>query len=130
MDEHSYIRSIHRTLPTSVHSWKIAAKFHRGIPDAWYSGDRADCWIEYKYLKKTPKRKFTPALNANQKKWLRDRHAEGRNVAVIVGTPDGAALLLDRSWEEAVTVPTKWLTQREITAWIINTTCSSTVTAP
>lgn len=128
--EHAYIKSIHSRIPRSVHKWKIAANFVRGIPDAWYSGSDTDLWVEYKYLKRRPVRSFTPALSANQKRWLRDRHKEGRNVAVIVGTPDGAAILLDREWEGKVEVPSQWFTQKEVAAWITAFTSTPASQAP
>lgn len=117
MDEHGFIRSVHKKLPQAVHAWKINARFANGVPDTWYSGGGGDLWVEYKYLKKTPVRRFTPGLSALQRKWLRDRLEEGRRVAVIVGTPAGACVLTDGGWEGSVAV-TEWLSKQEVVEWI------------
>lgn len=100
MDEHSFIRSVHRHLPNRVYRWKINARFTKGVPDAWYSGDKGDLWIEYKWLARTPKRRAQLGLTALQRKWLNDRYDEGRSVAVVVGCPQGALLLTDKNWNE------------------------------
>lgn len=103
--------------------WKINARFARGVPDAWYSGDRGDLWIEYKWINKTP-RSFTPPLTALQKHWLKKRHDEGRNVSVIVGSPDGAVILPGSTWSKKQT-PKNWLTIKETAGWIIAQTASN-----
>lgn len=118
MDEHSYIRSIHRQLSKSVHRWKINARYVRGVPDCWYSGPGGDLWVEYKYLPRAPRRDFTPQLSANQKHWLQHRHEEGREVAVVIGTPAGAAILTDGEWEGPVQPPTTWTINKEVARWI------------
>lgn len=70
-----------------------------GTPDLWLSG-RKDLWLEVKYDDKT-KRFVTPKLTALQKQWLNNRHADGRQVAVIVGTtPNEAILYVNGQWEE------------------------------
>lgn len=107
MTEHSYIRSIHsrlrKDLP-SVYVWKINDPYQGGVADAYYSGAR-DLWVEYKYLKALPKRATTriePGLSELQKDWLRARHAQGRNVAVIIGSPDGSMILPGVTWDLAI----------------------------
>lgn len=129
MDEHSFVRSVHNQLPSRVHRWKINARFARGVPDAWYSGDRGDVWVEYKWLPRTPVRQFTVELSGNQRKWLRDRHLEGRTVAVIIGTPSGAVVLTGRQWEQTQKVVGEWMTRRQVAQWIEALTCS-TSTSP
>lgn len=116
MDEHSFIRSVHRYISPEVYRWKINARFARGIPDAWYSGPAGDLWVEYKWLPQSPRR-FVPKLSANQRKWLRDRYQEGRRVAVIIGCPQGAMILTDRKWEQRVEVD-RWQNRKAIADWI------------
>lgn len=129
MDEHSFVKGVHEQLKKrspGIYKWKINARFVRGVPDAWYSGPAGDLWVEYKWLSRTPKRKFTPGLSAHQLKWLRERHAEGRAVAVIVGCPAGAVVLLEGEWDSKVAVPSEqWLTTRGIAAWITEQTLST-----
>ena len=95
-----------------------------GIPDCWYSGSSGDLWIEYKYLKTAPK-KCTPGLSENQKKWLRERYHEGRNVAVVVGTLNGAVLFRDLTWETQQPI-NNTMTTRELAAWILSQTGENT----
>lgn len=108
MTEHSYIRSVHRRLKKEapqVYSWKINDAYQGGVPDAYYSSER-DLWIEYKYLKALPKRPTTPIkidLSQLQCDWLENRAKEGRNVAVIVGSPDGSLILPGVSWRDPIT---------------------------
>ena len=75
-----------------------------GIPDCWYSGSRRDLWIEYKYLAvKIPKAKVVPDLSKLQLRWLNARHAEGRNVLVIVGFKDGGVKFnTPEEWENGL----------------------------
>jgi hypothetical protein len=121
-DEHSFVRKVHRYLPDEVYKWKINARFVRGVPDAWYSGPGGDLWVEYKYLSRTPAHAFTPQLSAHQAKWLRERHNEGRQVAVVVGCPQGSVVLTDREWERQVAVPDTWNTARGVAKWITQQT--------
>ena len=107
MNEHSFIRSIHRKLPPDIYVWKINDNFQGGVADAYYSmrGGR-DLWIEYKFLKELPKRADTVVrfgLSELQKDWLRQRHLDGRTVAVVVGSPQGSLILPGTSWDTDVT---------------------------
>lgn len=104
MTEHHYIRSIHdrlrRKRPT-LYIWKVNDPYQGGVADAYYSGS-SDMWVEYKYLKALPKRpgtKVTLGLSQLQQQWLRDRHREGRNVCVIVGTPEASLILPGVEWD-------------------------------
>ena len=107
MTEHGYIRSIHRRLPASIYRWKINDNFEGGVADAYYSGEEGDLWIEYKYLPALPKRSTTPirtCLSAQQRLWLTRRHSEGRQVAVVIGSPDGAVIqTTPDAWNDAMT---------------------------
>lgn len=67
-----------------------------GIPDAWYSGNRADLWIEYKYLPvKAPRITVIPDLSELQLRWIIDRDIEGRDIWVIVGCKAGGVIYKD-----------------------------------
>jgi hypothetical protein len=85
VNEAGFIKKVHRKLPKEIYRCKFADRFTSGLPDCWYSGPRADLWVEYKYSEH-PHRK--PGLTEHQKRWLTDRAKEGRNVAVIVGSPN------------------------------------------
>lgn len=98
MNEHSFIRSIHKLLPKEVYKWKINDPYQGGVADAYYSGPAGDLWVEYKFIKSLPKRTttvihFTKHLSPLQQTWLKDRHKEGRAVAVVVGSDKGHVIL-------------------------------------
>jgi hypothetical protein len=129
MNEHSYIRSIHRKLPDDIYKWKINDNYQAGVADAYYSGIGGDLWVEYKYVKALPARGDTTVkttLSAQQKIWLRARHEEGRNVAVVVGSPDGHLLqTAPGEWEVEVTCDNFIRTaieKEEIVSYIVYTT--------
>ena len=103
--ENTFIASIHRCLPRSVYTLKNHNQYNGGIADVWYSGSKADLWIEYKFVKlpardTTP---ITPGLSELQQLWLRERHSEGRNVGVVVGAKEGGIWLPGISWSTALT---------------------------
>jgi hypothetical protein len=104
--ENAFIASVHRYLPTSLYRMKNHNQYNGGIPDVWYSGSNADLWVEYKFIT-LPKRDDTiidltsgnnPTLSALQQEWLTSRHAEGRNVAVVVGSKLGGVWLPNLEW--------------------------------
>lgn len=106
MNEHSFIRSIHRKLPADVYAWKINDNFQGGVADAYYSKVAGnDMWIEYKFLKSLPKRMSTTVrlgLSELQIEWLAARLLDGRTVAVIVGSPAGHLILREGEWENPI----------------------------
>ena len=118
MTEADYTRAVHKRLPACVYRWKIADRFTAGIPDAYYSNS-SDLWVEYKYIKSVPAKKLIiPALSALQRKWLTDRKTEGRNVAVIVGTPQGAVISTNQlEWVQGIPC-LEFLHRKDVAAWI------------
>jgi len=97
MNESGFIQKVKRNLSNKVHKEKFSDKFKAGIPDCWYSGPKGDIWIEYKYSLH-PHRK--PNLSRHQQQWLRKRHLEGRNVAVVVGSTNGAVIYPGVEWAD------------------------------
>lgn len=96
--ESQYISSVHKKLPRT-YAEKNNNPYRSGTPDVWYSGDKGDLWVEYKFLPKTPKRtEILPELSPRQKRWLGNRLDEGRNVAVVLGTPKGGVIYRNRQW--------------------------------
>lgn len=87
-----------------VYHEKMYNPYRSGTADVWYSGAMGDVWIEYKFIPKIPKSlEIVPALTDRQLKWLNDRYAEGRNIAVILGCPDGGVFLRNRTWGSPMT---------------------------
>ena len=97
MNEHSFIRSIHRKLPKEIYVWKINDNYAGGVADAYYCGFKDDLWIEYKYvsLPKKDDSKVQIGLSALQVNWLSAQANRKRNVAVVVGSAEGILLLTD-----------------------------------
>lgn len=128
--ETTFTASVHKHLPPGREKpyWmKNSNAYTAGIWDCWYSSDAADLWVEYKFIV-LPKRDTTliePDLSELQLKWGRDRYAEGRNLAVIVGCKEGGVILWDKDWENPI--PTAefkqdLLSRKELADWIINYT--------
>lgn len=124
--ESTFIAGVHRYLPKTIYAEKMANPYRGGTPDVWYSGTRSDLWIEYKFIPKIPKTSITAALSALQQQWLARRHSEGRNLAVIVGCPDGGVVFRDREWEQALPSPqftARILPRPSLADWITTAIC-------
>lgn len=93
--ENRFIQRVHKHLDKRVYREKMHNAYRGGTPDVWYSGPRGDLWVEYKWA--TGKKLKAPALSSLQLDWITKRRAEGRNVAVIVGTPRGAFLWMHKN---------------------------------
>jgi len=110
--ENTFIASVHRHLPVDFYWMKNHNQYNSGIADCWYSGHRADLWIEYKFLE-LPKRADTlidlvggknPPLSKLQQQWLWSRAAEGRNVHVVVGCKAGGVVYTTpEAWVQPLT---------------------------
>ena len=88
------------------HIEKMHNEYRGGTWDVWYSGDKGDCWIEYKYLSTLPIRRTTKPmelLSALQIFWGLSRHAEGRRTIVIVGCASGGLWLPTPIWQQEFT---------------------------
>lgn len=106
--ENSFIRGVHSHLPPgSPYHMKNHNAYTGGVFDVWYSGSVADLWVEYKHIT-VPVRGSTvidlragktPAMTALQQLWGRERYAEGRNVAVIIGCKEGGVWLPGTTWD-------------------------------
>ena len=107
--ENTFRTGVHKYLKGfGVHQEKMSNPYSSGTADDWYSGCIGDLWVEYKYIPRQPQRgsvKINKLFSTLQLDWLRGRHREGRNVAVIIGCPSGGLILRDEDWElESVTV--------------------------
>lgn len=132
--ENAFIKAIHRQFDR-VGRGPYAEKMHNpyrgGTWDVWYSGagvKSRDLWVEYKWLPKIPARETTlilPELSALQLAWGANRYEEGRNVAVILGCPEGGVVYLDMAWEEEL-APSQFraqlMSKLELAEWIVNWT--------
>lgn len=126
--ENTFIASVHRHLPAGLYRMKNHNQYNGGIADVWYSGDAADLWVEYKFLK-LPSRLTTSielGLSELQKAWLRARHKEGRSVGVIAGAKEGGVWFPGVTWDQAMNAEffRSKLMDRNALARTINDMCS------
>jgi hypothetical protein len=119
--ETKFIQSIHRLIPEAYFE-KNNNPWRSGTPDVWYSGNKGDLWIEYKYLEQFPANKtIYPELTAQQARWLNNRYEEGRNVAVILGTKTGGVVYINKDWNipyNTIELNARILSRLEIATWI------------
>ena len=99
MNEHSFVRSIHKALHPDVYKWKIHDTYTGGVPDAMYAGPAGVLFVEYKYIKSLPKRDDTiirHSLSELQSAWL-ERMKHSAAVALVIGIED-TAIILERDF--------------------------------
>lgn len=101
--ETTFYTSVLRHLPplSQLHREKMSNPYRGGTADTWFSGAKADLWVEWKFIK-LPSRPATlvnPALSSLQLDWLRKRHSEGRHVWVVVGCKEGGVIYTAKMWE-------------------------------
>jgi hypothetical protein len=102
--ENRFIQAVNRHLPRTF-AEKMCNPYRSGTADVWYSGDRGDLWVEYKYIERIPRSaEILPDLTPRQRRWLNARSDEGRNVAVILGTPTGGVIYRNKEWSVPLTV--------------------------
>ena len=123
MNEHSFVKAVHRKLPPEVYKWKIHDTYTGGVPDAMYPGPAGTLFVEYKYIQKLPKRATTEVklgLSSLQIAWL-DRMCDYNIVvAVIIGSKVGSLILSNRDWHN-VLKPSDFetnLTPQDVAVWI------------
>lgn len=107
--ETNFSNAVCAALPEGIYSMKNNNEYVAGVPDLWFSGPKADLWVEMKFVPKLPVRvplRPYDLLSALQSKWLRDRYNEGRNVAVMIGCKRGRLIegivLRDLAWEQDI----------------------------
>ena len=96
MNEHSFVKAVHRKLSPDVYRWKIHDTYTGGVPDAMYAGPAGLLFVEYKYLKSLPKKPTTPiktGLSALQLQWLERMCVYNILAIVIIGSPVGCSIL-------------------------------------
>ena len=121
--ENRFIESVHRHLPRT-YAEKMNNPWRAGTADVWYSGDRGDLWIEYKFIERIPRSaEILPDLTPRQRRWLNNRFDEGRNVAVVLGTPTGGVIYRNKEWMrplDHVTLAGLIVPRDEIARWIFS----------
>jgi len=103
--ETTFSKGVLAHIPRNVYHMKNNNPYLGGVPDLWFSGSSADLWVEVKYLPRVPWRDSvvpTELLSKLQAQWLERRHREGRQVAVIIGCPDGGVVLPGITWQDEI----------------------------
>lgn len=125
--ESTFSSSINKRLPIGLHYEKMNNPYRGGTADFWYSGNKADLWVEYKWIPKVPKKEYSlisginPSLSKLQQQWLSNRYNEGRHVVVILGTPDGAIILDSLTWMNTIDF-SKLIDRESVAKWIVRET--------
>ncbi len=127
--ENVFRDGVHRYLVKGkTHHEKMNNPYSSGTPDDWYSGNKADLWVEYKFLPRTPQTAIVKPfelLSKLQLDWIEGRYSEGRTVAVVIGCPDGGIILRDQEWLWEYTSQMfrdRLLPRKVIAQWITDTT--------
>jgi hypothetical protein len=92
LNEHGFIKAVHRHLSPEVYRWKIHDTYTGGVPDAFYCGPAGSLWVEYKYIK-LPKRKTTMVtfgLSELQQIWLTKVALYGQTTLLAIGWQQSA----------------------------------------
>lgn len=105
--ESAFIESVHDHLPhrRKFYRLKNQHQLTSGVADVWYSGLKADWWVEYKWVV-LPKKDAWVELTITdlQLDWLQGRYEEQRRVAVIVGFNMGrlkhGVVVTHRAWAD------------------------------
>ncbi len=124
MNEHGFVRAVHRQISDSVFRWKINDTYAGGVPDAFYAGPACCLFVEYKYVKELPKRDSTfvkTTLSEPQKLWLDRMFSLDKRVAVVIGSPLGSVVLINKRWNYPLTKTQfikRTLSNKEIATWI------------
>jgi hypothetical protein len=115
-----FYRRVNKPLPHDLHFQKIGAASENGTADFWYSGNKADGWIEFKWEPRIPAIGVDPLklLSALQALWINRRYKEGRYVAVIIGTPAGCVVLENGAWNNRVSAEQFVLTSSEVSDFL------------
>jgi hypothetical protein len=119
--ETRFYRRVDSRLPpmSKFHRQKIGTGTTNGTADFWYSGSRADLWVEYKWANRVQGDiDVYSLLSALQRHWLASRAAEGRNVAVIVGTPQGNQIFVGETWKQSFPIGAFTLTDAQVAQYL------------
>ena len=128
MNEHSFVRSIHRYLPPEVYAWKIHDTYTGGVPDAMYCGPAGLLFVEYKYVPALPKRDDTlirHSLSELQIQWL-ERVSGPATAALVIGVENTAVILM-RDFAQNISrmhYLEQNITRQDVAEWIYSTTHS------
>jgi len=127
MNEHGFVKAVHKHLSPDVYRWKINDRFTGGVPDAFYAGPASILFVEYKFIYKLPNNSIKTGLSVLQQQWLHRISGYGVPCWVVIGTEEeGVAVLKDTSVKLDV-LPKKSfdpdLTYKDVALCILEATC-------
>tara|TARA_B110000967_G_C18691260_1_gene463124 strand:- start:433 stop:840 length:408 start_codon:yes stop_codon:yes gene_type:complete len=127
VNEHGFVKSVHRSLPSELYKWKIHDTYTGGVPDAFYAGPSGVLFVEYKYIPKLPVRdttKLRTTLSPIQIEWLNKMHQFGSaKVAVVIGAEETAVILTAGEWSNPLTKQEyvkRCVPRKDVGDWIRN----------
>ena len=125
MNEHSFIKSVHRYLPSDFFKWKIHDTYTSGVPDTFYAGPAGILFVEYKYVKNLPKKDSTcvkTTLSYLQIQWLNRMVEFNQNAALVIGCEDTAVILTNKEWVNDLTKKEyleRAIPRKHVATWIV-----------
>jgi len=131
MNEHGFVKSVHRHLPSDVFVWKIHDTFAGGVPDAFYAGPASILFVEYKYVKKLPSKDTTAirtSLSVQQALWLDRLATYNQRAAVIIGCEESAIVLEQKEWNNYLLksdYQKRAVSRKEVADWITGVVCGN-----
>lgn len=131
MNEHGFIKSVHRYLPSDVFVWKIHDTFAGGVPDAFYAGPAGILFVEYKYVKKLPSKDTTAirtSLSVQQALWLDRMVNSKQHAALVIGCEQLAVALVNGQWNVPLLKDDyvkRAVSRKEIAGWITEVVCGN-----
>lgn len=106
-NEHSFIRAVHRQLPSWVEPWKIHDSYHGGTLDTCYFGYHGSIlFAEYKYDPVLPVREDTQLkkgrLSSLQRIWMKEKMERGTTCFAIFGHGKSGVITSDLGLVEGI----------------------------
>lgn len=124
MNEHSFIKSVHRYLPSHLFKWKIHDTYTGGVPDSFYAGPAGILFVEYKYVKTLPAKDSTAiktTLSPLQAQWLNRMLDFNQRAALVIGCEDTAVILTNKEWVATFTKKdyvARAVPRKQVATWI------------
>lgn len=124
--ETKFYGRVNKHVPPHIYRLKNNNPYAGGVFDFYYScRGGSDMWVEYKFIDRMPvKIDVDPGVTTLQADWGRERHADGRNVAIIVGASGGGVIF--RMTEPWIISPSEFkarmIPDAALAAWIIEQT--------
>lgn len=124
--ETAFIKRIHskfKTIGVAPYFEKMHNAYRGGTWDVWYSGNKGDMWIEYKWSPKAFQWGILiPPLTPLQAKWGRQRENEGRLLRVVYGCPTGCQIFYSSAEWEAGHHVLNLISETDTARWISDVT--------